>query len=134
MPALGERKRGFSLESAPRFVPALPGRSRSAFSRPTFCFLPSSVFLCCSLFRLAVVIGGRKAGFYLGQGLPGALPGGHHRPSSGVSGRTGVTARMATSIMLSSGSKTVSRCTHSPGCRTMWLSRLSDRPHHLRAS
>ena len=78
--------------------------------------------------------GGFQAGFHLGQGLPGGQAGGHHRPSSGRSGSTGLTASMATSIMLSSGSKTVSRWTHRPGCRTMRLNRLSDRPHHLSTS
>ena len=48
--------------------------------------------------------------------LPQRLfPAAYHRPSSAFSGSTGVTAAMATSIMESSGSKVVSRCSHSPG-------------------
>ena len=58
----------------------------------------------------------------------------HHLPSSGSSGSTGVTAAMATSIMLSSGSNTVRCCTQMPGCRMMRVARLSDRPHHFSSS
>ena len=58
----------------------------------------------------------------------------HHLPSSGSSGSTGVTAAMATSIMLSSGSNTVRCCTQIPGCRMMRVARLSDRPHHFSSS
>ena len=58
----------------------------------------------------------------------------YHLPSSGFSGSTGVMAAMATSIMLSSGSKTVRCCTQMPGCRIMRVAMLSDRPHHLSSS
>ena len=59
--------------------------------------------------------GRRQTGFQ----LPHRVPRGHtcryHLPSSGFSGSTGVTAAMATSIMLSSGSNTVRCCTQMPG-------------------
>ena len=58
----------------------------------------------------------------------------YHLPSSGFSGSTGVMAAMATSIILSSGSKTVRCCTQMPGCRMMRVAMLSDRPHHLSSS
>ena len=58
----------------------------------------------------------------------------YHLPSSGSSGSTGVTAAMATSIMLSSGSNTVRCCTQMPGWRMIRVAMLSDRPHHLSSS
>ena len=58
----------------------------------------------------------------------------YHLPSSGSSGSTGVTAAMATSIMLSSGSNTVRCCTQMPGWRMMRVAMLSERPHHLSSS
>ena len=76
----------------------------------------------------------RQTLFHFPDGGPGQHPFAHHVPSSGFSGKTGVTAAMATSIMLSSGSKTVSRCTQRPGWRMMRVARLSERPHHFSSS
>ena len=95
---------------------------------------------CCQPEQLpGIKIGVGAAGLFqpgldLGQGLPGGQAGGYHLPSSGFSGSTGLTAAMATSIMLSSGSNTVSRWTHRPGWRTKWLMTLSERPHHFSSS
>ena len=75
-----------------------------------------------------------QASFHLPQGLPGLHSRVYHLPSSGFSGRTGVTAAMATSIMLSSGSNTVRCCTQIPGCRMIRVAMLSERPHHLSSS
>lgn len=41
---------------------------------------------------------------------------------------------MATSIIVSSGSKVVRRCIHRPGCETILDSTLSERPAHFRIS
>ena len=76
----------------------------------------------------------RQPCFDLPHGLLRAHPRAYHLPSSGSSGRTGVTAAMATSIIRSSGSKTVRCCTQMPGCRMIRVARLSDRPHHLSSS
>ena len=62
------------------------------------------------------------------------FPAAYHRPSSAFSGSTGVTAAMATSIMESSGSKVVSRCSHSPGVAMALASAPWERPDHLRIS
>ena len=56
-----------------------------------------------------------QAAFHFLQRFPRQHPFAYHLPSSGFSGRTGVTAAIATSIMLSSGSKTVRCCTQMPG-------------------
>ena len=76
----------------------------------------------------------RQPRFHFFDRCPGQHRFAHHLPSSGSSGSTGVTAAMATSIMLSSGSKTVSRCTQRPGWRMMRVAMLSERPHHLSSS
>ena len=78
--------------------------------------------------------GGGKAGLHLFHRRPGQHPFLYHLPSSGFSGSTGVTAAIATSIMLSSGSNTVRCCTQMPGWRMMRVARLSDRPHHFSSS
>ena len=59
----------------------------------------------------------------------GAQP--YHTLSSGRSGSTGVTAAMAHSIMLSSGSCVVMRCSHRPGALTARHTALSYFPHSL---
>ena len=87
--------------------------------------------------RVKICVGaacGAQACLHLPDCCPGQHPCGYHLPSSGSSGRTGVTAAMATSIMLSSGSNTVRCCTQMPGCRMMRVAMLSDRPHHLSSS
>ena len=68
------------------------------------------------------------------QPVPHRSQGRYHFPSSGFSGRTGSTAAMAHSIMPSSGSLVVMRCSQSPGADTARVSGLSYRPQSLMIS
>ena len=89
------------------------------------------------LCRVEIGVGAARSGqplFHLPQCVAGQGAFRYHLPSSGFSGRTGVTAAMATSIMLSSGSKTVRCCTQMPGWRMIRVAMLSDRPHHFSSS
>ena len=58
----------------------------------------------------------------------------YHRSSSPSLGRTALTEAIATSIILSSGSAVVSRCSQSPGAEMIRVSRLSCRPANLMTS
>ena len=89
--------------------------------------------LPCIVIRIRTACGG-KPRFHGPHRFPRRQTCTYHLPSSGSSGSTGVTAAMATSIMLSSGSNTVRCCTQMPGCRMMRVAMLSDRPHHLSSS
>ena len=89
--------------------------------------LPAPALPCLRLDQRRRVEGGvlHARGLQPPAGLVKSLPRPHHLASSGWSGRTGVTAAMATSIMESSGSKVVSRWSHRPGALMMRVKRLS---------